>query len=166
MIVLGAAATVFLVRVRTINAVAESQKPFPSEGRYRPMLRLLSDEDLAFAAANKSLARKLRAQRRGIFREYLNCLTKDYGRLLAGVRMAMVRSGVDRPDLTRALARNKALFAFAVCRIEFRLQLHAAGIGRVDVSGLVEAMDILLSQVRILAPAVLVSSASPASIPA
>ena len=158
-IVLGVSALTFFAGVRTMNAVSEAQKPVPAAMRYRPMLRLLSDDDLAFTSANKSLMRRLRSQRRIIFRGYLHCLTKDYGRLLTGVRMAMVRSGVDRPDLARALAKNQALFALALCRIEFRLQLHAVGVGKVDVSGLVEAMDALRTQVNFLAPASLAQAA-------
>jgi hypothetical protein len=120
------------------------------------MVRLLSDEDAAFVSTHKAIARKLRTDRRKIFRGYLNCLTKDYARLLNGVRLAMVRSGVDRPDLAHALAKNQILFAFALCRIEYRLLLHQVGIGKVDVSGLVDAIDALRTQVSFLAPASLV----------
>jgi hypothetical protein len=89
----------------------------------------------------------LRSERRKLFRRYLACLTKDYGKLLAGIRMVMVQSGVDRPDLAKALAKNRALFAIAICRVEFRLALHSAGIGQVDISGVVGAFDALRDQV-------------------
>jgi hypothetical protein len=126
--------------------------------RYRPMLRLLSNDDLAFVSADARLQRTLRARRRDLFRGYLRCLTTDYARLLAGVREAMVHSGVDRPDLARALAKNRVLFAIAICKVEFRLALHATGVGNVDISGLVDALEALRGQVSVLS-----ASAAPAS---
>lgn len=147
---------VFFSRLRRLRVIAQSNASIVVSNRYRPMVRLLADEDTSFLAANKAnkgTLRKLRTERRRIFRSYLDCLTKDYGRLLNGVRLAMVRSGVDRPDLAQALAKNQISFTFALCRIEFRLLLHQAGIGKVDVSGLVDAMDALCTQVTFLTPA-------------
>jgi hypothetical protein len=118
--------------------------------RYRPMLRLLSNDDLAFVSTNSKLKRELRARRRSLFRRYLGCLTRDYAQLLASVRLAMVHSGVDRPDLAKALARNRVLFAVAICKVELRLALHATGMGNVDISGLVQALETLRGQVSVL----------------
>lgn len=137
----------FFIKFRMLRA-AESLPPSKNiAGRYRPMIRLLSDEDIQFVAGNKLAIKALRVERRKLFRRYLACLTKDYARLLAGIRMVMVNSGVDRPDLARALAKNRAMFALAICNVEFRLALHAAGIGKVDISGLVGAFDTLREQV-------------------
>lgn len=119
--------------------------------RYRPMLRLLGDEDLDFVSGRSHLHRVLRAQRRQLFRRYLRCLARDYALLLAGVRAVMVQSGIDRPDLARALAKNRVLFAITLARVELRLALHAAGIGKVDISGLVDALESLRAQVTSLA---------------
>jgi hypothetical protein len=154
----GIIALAFFSRLRRLGVVAQGSSPIPgfvperdgTANRYRPMIRLLADEDTAFLSGDKALARSLRAQRREIFRGYLNCLTKDYARLLNGVRLAMVRSGVDRPDLARALAKNRVLFTLALCRIEYRLLLHQAGMGKVDVSGLVDAIDALRAQAGFL----------------
>jgi len=148
----GVPALAFFTRFRRLQVLAQRSSPVAVANRYRPMVRLLSEEDAALVSADKALAKKLRAQRRDIFRSYLNCLTKDYARLLHGVRMAMVRSGEDRPDLARALAKNKILFTLALCRIEYRLLLHQAGLGTVDVSGLVDAIDALRAQVSFLNP--------------
>jgi hypothetical protein len=153
LISMGVFALAFFSRLRRLRVVAQSNTASVVANRYRPMVRLLAEEDTTFVASNNAMARKLRAERRRIFRGYLDCLTKDYARLLNGIRLAMVRSGVDRPDLAQALAKNKILFTFALCRIEFRLLLHQAGVGKVDVSGLVEAMDALRTQVSFLTPA-------------
>ncbi|MGA2716342.1 MAG: hypothetical protein ABSG41_24875 [Bryobacteraceae bacterium] len=117
------------------------------------MLRLLSDEDLSFVSANNNLRKTLRTRRRELFRSYLRCLTRDYAHLLAGVRSAMVQSGMDRPDLARALAKNRTLFMITIYKVEFRLALHAVGMGKVDISGLVDALEALRSQVNVLSTA-------------
>lgn len=121
---------------------AESRAPRGNLNRkYQPMLRLLSEKDFAIVAGSPELMKRLRAERRAIFRGYLHCLIKDYAQLLAGLRRVMVESSVDRPELARALAKNRVLFAVAICKVEYRLALHAAGVGTVDISGIVTAFD-------------------------
>lgn len=154
LITFGSLAWQVISRMRT-PAVAKGRiLPSVSIDRYRPMLRLLGDDDLDFVAANRGLRRVLRARRRELFRSYLRCLARDYALVLAGIRMVMVQSGVDRPDLTRALVRNRVLFAVTMYKVELRLVLHAAGIGRVDISGLVDTLEALRAQLRVLSPAV------------
>jgi len=153
LIAMGSALLLFVARMRLLDAHVQAQQNLPDANRYKPMLRLLADNDLGFAAANPKLRSRIRSQRREVFRGYLRCLTKDYARLLSGVREMMVESGEDRPDLAKALARNQFRFALALCRIELHLQLHALGIGKVDVSGLVEALDSLRGTVSVMTPA-------------
>jgi hypothetical protein len=107
------------------------------------MLRLLADEDFRFVSANPILKKHLRTERCRLFRGYLRCLTRDYGSLLAGLRHAMVHSGIDRPDLAHALVQSRFRFAMALCNAEIRLVLYSAGIGKVDIAGLVAALDAL-----------------------
>ena len=154
----AALALQFRMYMRTLDAQKQSADPFVDAARYRPMLRLLSDND-AVLIANPLLRRKFRAQRCGLFREYLRHLTQDYGKLLAGLRLIMTQSGSDRPDLAKALARNRALFAVALCRGEFRLCLYALGIGKAvalkrEVLALVDALDILRGQFSFVESAV------------
>jgi len=149
----GSGLLMLAARMRMLDSVAQSNRPLPDAERYRPMLRLLSDADLKFAARNPALRAKVAARRRELFRGYLRCLTKDYGRLLGSIRRLMVESGVDRPDLAKALAKNRFVFAMALCRIELHLRLHALGLSNVDVSGLVEALDGLRATVNVMSPA-------------
>jgi hypothetical protein len=149
-IVFGCIGLQFLLKMRSLRSAGAGSSLLLGADRYRPMLRLLSNEDLAFVSTDARLQKKLRARRRDLFRGYLRCLTRDYAHLLAGVREVMVHSGVDRPDLARALARNRVLFAMAICKVEFRLALHATGIGSVDISGLVGALEALRGQVTVL----------------
>lgn len=152
-VIVAALALQFLLKLRSLRSPLPAEMAAAGVDRYRPMLRLLSDEDLAFLAVNPKLQRTVRAERRALFRGYLRCLTRDYAQLLAGVRLTMVQSGVDRPDLTRALAKSRLLFAWTMCLIDLRLVLHAGGIGTVDISGLVDAMEVLRAQVRAFAAA-------------
>jgi hypothetical protein len=152
LIVCGSIGLQFFLKFRALQ-VENTSGSFLAADRYRPMLRLLSDDDLAFVSADGKLRRMLRARRRELFRGYLRCLTRDYAHLLAGVREAMVHSGADRPDLAKALAKNRMLFAMSVCKVEFRLALHATGVGNVEISGLVQALEVLRGQVRVLSAA-------------
>jgi len=158
----GSASLMFLARMRMLEVARPSDSNgsrlqqtsrLPDADRYRPMLRLLSDSDLNFAGMNVALRNKIRSQRREMFRGYLRCLTKDYGILLSGIRTIMVESNVDRPDLAKALAKNRTMFALALCRIEVNLQLQALGIGNVDVSGLVDALSALRGIANVMTPA-------------
>ncbi|MDQ1471416.1 MAG: hypothetical protein QOJ99_2896 [Bryobacterales bacterium] len=158
-IVAGLGVLHFYTRFHRLEAFTSSVRTpaapalLPTSNRYQPMLRLLSPDDEVLVSANRSLAKKLKKQRMQIFREYLSCLSADYGRLLAGVRSAMASSGIDRPDLAAAVAKNEALFALALCRVEYRLFLHSLGLSTVDVSGLVESIAVLRSQVSAFNPA-------------
>src|SRR5579872_7468947 len=107
-IAFGSLAWQILLRMRVPTANA-GKFPVVSADRYRPMLRLLADEDLEFVSVNSNLHKVLRTRRRELFRSYLRCLARDYALLLAGVRAVMVHSGVDRPELAHALAKNRAL---------------------------------------------------------
>jgi len=143
----------FVTRLRYLQAMSANHSANLHPGRFRPMLRLLSPADERLVSGNKELAKKFRDQRIAIFREYLRCLTSDYGRLLAGVRAVMASASQDRPELAVALSRNERLFAMAICRIEYRLWMHRLGIGTVDVSALVNAIDALRIEVSSVSPA-------------
>lgn len=153
LIALGTFGLEFFLKMRSLQALETQSSTFLTADRYRPMLRLLSDDDLAFVSGNRKLQAALRTQRRNLFRGYLRCLTRDYAHLLAGVRAVMAQSGMDRPDLAKALAKNRFLFTLAICKVEFRLAIHATGVGTVEISGLVDALEALRGQVRVLSSA-------------
>ncbi len=136
--------------LRLLNVRENSLAPVADARRYRPMLRLLGDEDLGFVP-DPALRRKLRSDRRRLFRQYVRWLAKDYGRLLARVRLLMIHSETDRPDLARLLMRNQILFVLALWRIDGALWLHSMGVQRINFSELFGALDSLRIQVRGLA---------------
>jgi hypothetical protein len=154
LITVGCGAFHYAVRFNSLNPGSAAQIPQAISRPYKPMLRLLSQDDLQFVSAAPELKRGLRASRRRIFRAYLRCLSKDYSRLLGGVRWIMVNSAIDRPDLAVLLSRQRREFAVAMCRIEWMLALHAVGFDnvKVDVSGLVGAIDNLTGIVNVFSP--------------
>ncbi len=113
--------------------------------RYRPMARLFAEEDYAFLADQKGynprIARQLRRERRRVFRSYLDCLKRDFGQLEAAVKVCMVTSREDRPDLAKALLKRRLVFTYALMVTEWHLALHSLGLGTVDVSRLVGSLD-------------------------
>lgn len=128
-----------------------------SVARYRPMERLLSEEDYSFLASHpgfdKKLLRRIRSERRRVFRGYLGCLSRDFALVGAALRLMMMYSSQDRPDLAGILYKQQALFAIAMLGVQWRLLLHACGLGNVDVRGLVRAMEQMRLELRQMIPA-------------
>ncbi len=127
-----------------------------SAERYRPMLRLLDAEDLEFLRSQPGftprMANRLRAQRCQIFRGYLRCLSADFERVCAAVKVLMVQSRHDRPDLAGALIRSQAMFACAMLAVRCRVFLYRWGICSVDVRALVGIFDSMRLELRSLVP--------------
>jgi len=128
-----------------------------SIARYRPMERLLSEDDYRFLAGQPGfdgrMLRRIRSERRRVFRGYLACLSRDFSLVGAALRLMMMHSTQDRPDLAGILYKQQALFAFGMLAIQGRLVLHACGLGTVDVRGLVRAMESMRLELRQMIPA-------------
>ena len=125
--------------------------------RYRPMMRLLDGEDVAFLRSQPGftpkMATKLRQQRCQIFRGYLRCLNNDFGRVCSAIKLVMLQSKHDRPDLATALIRHQAMFACGMMLVYCRLTLYRWGVCGVDVAGLVKIFDVMRLELRTLVPA-------------
>ena len=127
-----------------------------SAERYRPMSRLLQLDDLTvlqsqpgFTAAHASQFRTRRAQ---VFRGYLRCLHADFSRISIAIRVLMVQSRDDRPDLARLLVRRRALYAVAAAMVHARLWLYERGICGVDPTGLMRTFEALRLELHALLP--------------
>ncbi len=131
--------------------------------RYRPMLRLLSSEDILFLrsqpACTPTMLARFRRQRCEVFRRYLRLLEGDFRRVAMALRFLMVQSGRDRPDLASALILSQFRFAASMFKIETRVLLYRWGLGDVDISGLLAIFDSMRIELRTLVP---VAVASPA----
>ena len=127
-----------------------------SVARYRPMERLLSEEDYRFLASqpgfDKRMLRRLRSERRKVFRGYLACLSRDFSLVGAALRLMMMYSAQDRPELAGILYKQQAFFALGMLSVQWRLLLHACGVGTVDVRGLVSAMESMRIELRQMIP--------------
>jgi len=125
--------------------------------RYRPMMRLLDGEDLNFLRSQPGftprMATKLRIQRCQIFRGYLRCLNADFRRVCAAMKVLMVQSRNDRPDLAATLVRNQLTFTCTMLMVQFRLFLYRWGFCAVDVTALVRMFDVVRLELRTLVPA-------------
>jgi hypothetical protein len=131
--------------------------------RYRPMLRLLDEEDLNLLASHPGFDRKklgqIRAERCTIFRGYMRSLSTDFSRICTAIEVLLLQSQHDRPDLAALLLRQKANFTLAVIAVNFRLLLFRWGLGTVDVASLVGVFDSMRLELRQLVPAASLSEA-------
>lgn len=142
----GIAGTIRLAAwLHRVNANHAGSAEDVNPDRYIPMLRLLAgykDEPLAGPSGAENRAR---------IRAWLRAFANDYSLLAAELRLAMVQSNEDRPDLAKALVLNRISFAIALCRLDLRLRLLSAGLGgvpefRTEAEGLTETIRQLRGQ--------------------
>ena len=128
-----------------------------SADRYRPMLRLLDESDIVFLRSqpgfNPRMEGRVRAQRCNIFRGYLKSLDVDFTRTCSALKLVILRSQFDRPDLASTLIRAQLNFAYAKVMVQLHMVLYYFGLGSVDVRGLVSLFDGMRLELRTLVPA-------------
>src|SRR5581483_8791890 len=120
--------------------------------RYQPMERLLDADEYRRLKAHPAISRKslhtIRTRRIRLFREYLRCLSLDYSRICTAIKIVMVQSAQDRPDLARLLVLQRFTFSARLLMAECRLTLHYLGICGVDAGKLVAAMEAMRLQLN------------------
>jgi hypothetical protein len=125
--------------------------------RYRPMLRMLDGDDITFLRSQPgftpNMAKKLRAQRTNIFRGYLRSLEADFGRVCTAIKLIMLQSQHDRPELAEVLLRQQITFAFAMISVRIHLTLYSMGVSGVEVSNVVKIFDSMRLELRNMVPA-------------
>ena len=92
------------------------------------MLRLLAENDYEFMLANgadPAVVRRLRNERRRIFRTYLKNLVRDFDRVHRAARIALLESEQDQPELAARLMRVRWEFQLAVFAVQARFALAA-----------------------------------------
>jgi hypothetical protein len=128
-----------------------------STDRYRPAMRLLDSRDIEFlrsqAGFTPKMEAKLRAQRCQIFRGYLRCLDMDFQRVCMALKLVLLHSEQDRPDLSALLVHHRIMFATGLLAARFRLFLYRCGICTVDVTSLLRIFDVMRIELRTLVPA-------------
>ena len=128
-----------------------------SVDRYQPMMRLLENEDIRYLRSRPgftpAMATQFRRERCRIFRSYLHCLVVDFQRVSMALKVVMVQSRYDRPDLAAVLVRSQRAFALGVVEVHCRLFLYRAGLASVDPAGLLKLFDGARLELRSLVPA-------------
>lgn len=129
-----------------------------STDRYRPMMRLLDPADIEFLRSQPgftpAMATRLRVQRCEIFLGYLRCLSADFKRVCAAVKILMLQSRRDRPDLAFVLLKNQAIFAWGICVIHVRVFLYRRGFCGVSVGQLIRSFETMRRELSTLIPAI------------
>lgn len=124
--------------------------------RYRPLMRLLDESELDIlcsqAGFTPGIGARVRAERIRVFRGHLRCLTNDFRRVCMAVKVLMLQSPKDRPDLATALLRAQATFVAGLIVVEARLFFYRWGICGVDASTLVGIFDVMRLELKTLVP--------------
>ncbi len=113
--------------------------------RYLPMRRLLSaDEEEYWVQANGgSQARReeFRAERRRLFRDYLDLISADFQRLSQGARLSIVHATEDRSaEIERLLVLEWSLRKL-LWQARARVVLHWAGLKPIEPTDLINALQ-------------------------
>ena len=150
---LVAATSLLLRSFFTSNPYKDDASPVPDVcwRDYRPLERLLDPSDFQFMRSrgiSEFRIRKLRAERRRIYRLCLRSLAYDFHVIHECVNMLLIESGVDRPELAAELARQQLTFYRNLFQAEFRLTLHACGFNRMPVIDLLQPLEVLQSHLR------------------
>ena len=117
---------------------------------YAPMERLLDASDFEFLAAQPgyepAIGKRLLAERREVFREYLSLLVRDFNQLHFFAKLMLVHSNRDRPDLARELLLQQVLFYRSVCILYCKVALYPLGWTPLDVPKLLHALERMRTQ--------------------
>ena len=137
---------------RVVSAEALSQADRAPLQHLRRMERLLSSADFEFARAHglsQERLRRLRADRRRIYRLYLRDLIAEFNAVAQTLRLLLVTSAGDRPDLAGELSRQRFAFYRALAITQVQLALHACGFDQslsLDMVNVVEGLRASLQQ--------------------
>jgi len=153
-----ATATIFLLRSFFAGSRPEEDSPVQELcwKDYRPLERLLDPADFEFLrrrGVSETKIKKMRAERRRIYRLCLRNLAYDFNQIHRGVNLVLIQSNVDRPELAAELAKQKLTFYRNLLTAEFRLTLNAFGMDRMPAIDLLQPLEVLQSHLQQLAVA-------------
>jgi hypothetical protein len=112
---------------RRVNVPGTGYSDF-DVSRYRPMQRLLTEDDVLYlhtAGVTRRELKQFQRQRRRLFERYLRNLEGDFARLHASARSLLLDAPEDRPELAAAIIRQQLAFKRTIWMI--RLGLHVPG---------------------------------------
>lgn len=113
--------------------------------RYRPMLRLLEEDDMRFLRAQpgvtEAMVARLRSQRCQIFRGYLRCLELDFQDASRCLMAVLMQSQTDRADLIPVLLKSRIHFTTGLFIVRCRLLLYRWNLRPAPVARLVQLFE-------------------------
>jgi len=116
-----------------------------SSFRYLPMRRLLAAEEEEFWMQSTdgapSRRAEFRAERRRLFREYLQLISADFSRLSQGVRLSIVHASEDRSAEIAHLLGLEWSLRKLLWQAELNLMFHWLGVKPVDATHLINALQ-------------------------
>jgi hypothetical protein len=134
-------------------AFSDDWEDVVSPTRYRPMERLLeeTDQQLVAAMGDRKMEQEFRRVRVRIFRGFMQQVSDDFNRICKAIKLLMVTSQTDRPDLSGFLMKQQLVFAFAMMSMEVKLTLYGFGGNIVDARALTRSFDQVRAQLQTLA---------------
>jgi len=119
---------------------------------YRPMERLLDEDDITFlkkqSGYEPGMERRLRADRQRVFRMYLKDLGRDFNRLHYALRLMVLHATEDSPELATTLIKQRFVFLLGYAAVHVRLELYRFGISGVDVAGLISTLETMRQELH------------------
>ena len=148
-------AAVVLLRTcfATCISYAESLDRADLSWRDYPVSRLLDTADFEYLrrrGVSEAQMKKLRTERRIIFRLCLRSLARDFNRVQYAINIMLVQAQQDRPDLAAELARQRFTFYRNLLLVEGWLVLHACGFDRMPTIDLLQPLQTMQAQLRLL----------------
>jgi hypothetical protein len=141
-------------RDRTTGFPDDSEEVF-SPAKYRVLERLLNEADQNFLRSqpgwNERKERTYRKTRIKMFRGYLHQLSDDFNKVCKAIKVLIVTSAVDRPDLAGLLMKQKFLFAVGMISVEFKLSLYGLGWSGSNLRYLMQSLEAMRSQLQAFA---------------
>lgn len=128
-----------------------------------PLQRLLDPADLDYLrrrGISETRISQLRAQRRKTFRLCLHSLSRDFDKLHRTLKLLLVHSRYDRPELAALLAKQKVAFCRNVLKAEIALALHACGLDGALRIDLLEPLRAIETELQVFAAAQIQAAAA------
>ena len=145
---------ILLTRPRHTEASVKWLDNFSLE-TYSPMQRLLDPADIEFLASQPGyrpeIGKRLMAERRKIFRNYLHLLIADFNQLIGLGKLMVVYGSTDRADLAGILWRQQVSFYALVFAVECKLALQPLSSATIDVRRVVNALGAMRDQIQTVA---------------
>jgi hypothetical protein len=127
-----------------------------STDKYRNMMRLLSREGIEELRSrpdySHQMAAEFRKERSRLFKEYLSEMSVDFERICIAIRVLMLNSRYDRPDLASTLIQSQVMFSLATASLRIRLFFYTLGWCEGDASEVCRIFDAMRLELRSCIP--------------